>query len=56
MFQVFTVERRENPRDPEVMFFDDSITAKLNRSKKTALTRGGKRETKFLNDTGSMVG
>lgn len=55
MFQVFTDERRENPTDPEVLFFDDSITAKLNRSKKTALTRGGKKETKFLNDTRSMV-
>ena len=55
MFHVFADERRENPTDPEVLFFDDSITAKLNRSKKTALSRGGKKETKFLNDTRSMV-
>jgi len=55
MFQVFTVERRENPSDPEVLFFDDSITAKMNRSKKVQLTRGGKKETRFLDDTGSMV-
>lgn len=55
MFQVFTVERHENPHDPEVLFFDDSITAKMNRSKKTALTRGGKKETRFLDDTRSMA-
>ena len=55
MFHVFADERRENATDPEVLFFDDSITAKLNRSKMTALTRGGKKETRFLNDTRSMV-
>jgi len=55
MFQMFTLERRESPRDPEVLFFDDSITAKMNRSKKAALTRGGKKETRFLDDNRSMV-
>jgi len=55
LFQVFTVERLENSSDPEVLFFDDSITAKINRSKKATLARGGKKETKFLDDTGSMV-
>ena len=56
MFQVFTVERRENPSDPEVLFFDDSITAKLNRSKMATLSRGGKKkETRFLDDTRSKV-
>jgi len=55
MFHMFTLERRESPRDPEVLFFDDSITAKMNRSKKTALTRGGKKETRFLDDNRSMV-
>lgn len=55
MFQVFAVERVEDSNDPEVLFFDDSITAKINRSKKATLARGGKKETKFLDDTGSMV-
>lgn len=54
MFQVFTVERCENPNDPEVLFFNDSIIAKTNRSKKSTLA-GGKKETRFLDDTRSMV-
>jgi DENN domain-containing protein 5 len=54
MFQGFVVERGESPYDPEVLFFDDSINAKINRSKTMVLT-GRKKETSFLNDTRSMV-
>jgi DENN domain-containing protein 5 len=54
MFQNFTEERRESPNDPEVLFFDDSINAKINRSKKVVFT-GRKKETSFLDDTRSMV-
>jgi hypothetical protein len=58
MFDCFIQERNELPNDPEVRFFDESITAKVNRSKKVALThigRGGKKETAFLNDTSDEV-
>lgn len=54
MFHNFVEERCENPNDPEVLFFDDSINAKFNRSKKVVLT-GRKKETAFLDDTRSMV-
>ena len=54
MFHNFIVERCENPTDPEVLFFDDTINAKFNRSKKVVLT-GRKKETTFLDDTRSMV-
>lgn len=55
MFHGFTEERGESPHDPEVLFFDHSINAKINRSKKVTLT-GRKKETSFLNDNRSMVG
>jgi hypothetical protein len=54
MFHNFVEERRENPSDPEVLFFDDTINAKFNRSKKVVLT-GRKKETAFLDDNRSMV-
>jgi cob(I)alamin adenosyltransferase len=54
MFHNFVEERCENPSDPEVLFFDDTINAKFNRSKKVVLT-GRKKETAFLDDTRSMV-
>ena len=54
MFHNFVEERRGTPNDPEVMFFDDTINAKLNRSRKVVLT-GRKKETAFLDDTRSMV-
>jgi hypothetical protein len=54
MFHNFVEERRENPGDPEVLFFDDTINAKFNRSKKVVLT-GRKKETAFLDDNRSMV-
>jgi hypothetical protein len=50
MFQRFLEERQDNPEDPETRFFDESIIAKQNRSKKTTLAKGGKRPTPFLDD------
>eukprot|EP00752_Nemacystus_decipiens_P011001 g9775.t1 len=46
MFERFLEERTTNPTQPEVRFFDESIAAKLNRSK----THPIKRDTPFLND------
>jgi dDENN domain len=54
MFHGFIDEATENEKDPSVLFFDASINAKINRSKKTVLT-GRKKETSFLKDNGSMV-
>jgi len=58
MFDRFLEERRENQDDPEVKFFDESISAKINRSKKTALAnigRHAKKATPFLEDTSAAV-
>ena len=59
MFSRFLSERKENPTDPAVLFFDESINAKLNRSKKAALSnigRGGKKgTTAFLDDKSALV-
>ena len=49
LFQRFLEERIENPNLPEIRFFDESIVAKRNRSKK-AIANGGKKSTPFLND------
>lgn len=50
-FQHFLEERKANPETPEVRFFEESIIAKVNRSKKATLANGGKkRPTPFLND------
>lgn len=46
MFERFLEERTANPTQPEVRFFDESIAAKLNRSKTNPI----KRDTPFLND------
>ena len=54
MFQNFVEERVDCPNDPEVLFFDDCINAKFNRSKKATLTLR-KKETAFLDDTRSLV-
>jgi dDENN domain len=54
MFHGFIDEATENEKDPSVLFFDASINAKINRSKKTVLT-GRKKETSFLKDNGSLV-
>jgi hypothetical protein len=53
MFQSFFYERAENSDDPEVRFFDESIAAKISRSKKAALGNmgRGKKNSTFLNDT-----
>lgn len=50
MFQRFLEERSENPNDAEVLFFDESIVAKNNRSMKRTITKGGKQVTPFLSD------
>lgn len=53
LFQRFLQERRESPNDPECIFFDESINAKLNRSKLKTLAnigRGGRRDTRFIDD------
>jgi hypothetical protein len=49
LFQRFLEERTENPDIPEIRFFDESIVAKRNRSKK-AIANGGKKPTPYLND------
>lgn len=50
MFQRFLEEKYESPNDAEILFFDESIVAKNNRSMKQTLTKGGKIETPFLSD------
>ena len=58
LFQRFLQERRESPHDPECIFFEASINAKINRSKLTALAnlgRGGKRDTAFLDDNSKKI-
>lgn len=56
MFQCFLEERDENPMDPQIRFFDESIIAKHNRSKKTTLAAGGKKmPTPFLDDDSQRV-
>jgi len=50
-FQMFLEERKENPDIPEIRFFDESIIAKRNRSKRETLAKGGKKKpTPFLDD------
>ena len=46
MFERFLEERTATPTPPEVRFFDESIAAKLNRSKTNPI----KKDTPFLND------
>jgi len=61
MFMRFVEDRRDSPEDPEVKFFDESINAKINRSKKasfgTLFARPGKhkRDTSFLDDNSGLV-
>jgi hypothetical protein len=51
LFQRFLEERTENPEIPEIRFFDESIAAKRNRSKRETLAKGGKKKpTPFLDD------
>ena len=55
MFQRFLEERQDNPDHPEMRFFDESIIAKNNRSKKYTLATGGKKPTPFLDDVSGKV-
>jgi dDENN domain len=58
MFDRFIVERRENPFDPEVKFFDESIAAKIKRSKRTVFVNMGRQAkmgTAFLEDSSKLV-
>jgi hypothetical protein len=55
MFQAFVQERKANPTSPSILFFDESIIAKNNRSRKTTLTSGGKHKTPFLDDMSGEV-
>jgi len=55
MFQRFVQERQANPSSPSILFFDQSIVAKNNRSKKTTLKGGGKQKTPFLDDTSMQI-
>jgi hypothetical protein len=56
MFQRFLEERDENPMGQLIRFFDESIIAKHNRSKKTTLATGGKKmPTPFLDDDSERV-
>jgi hypothetical protein len=55
MFQAFLQERKANPTSPSILFFDESIIAKNNRSRKTTLTGGGKHKTPFLDDMSGEV-
>ena len=53
MFERFIQERIEDPNDPEVLFFDVSIDAKLNRFDKSSpfkRIRNGIKDTSFLDD------
>ena len=54
MFQRFLEERKENPMDPEIRFFDESIIAKTNRSKRTKLAKKTI-PTPFLDDEANNV-
>jgi DENN domain-containing protein 5 len=57
LFNRFLEERRDCT-DPEVRFFDESINAKINRSRKTALMNFGRsdvKDTTFLDDTTRVV-
>ncbi|CAM9758208.1 unnamed protein product [Chrysoparadoxa australica] len=47
MFERFMEERSARPNQPEIRFFEESILAKLNRSKTNPI----KHETPFLSDT-----
>ena len=55
MFRRFLEERQDNPEDPEIRYFDESIIAKTNRSKKSTL-KSGKKPTPFLDSEEWKVG
>lgn len=56
MFERFIEERIANPEQAEVLFFDESIIAKNNRSKSKNLKAGMKKKpTPFLDDQSGAV-
>ncbi len=55
MFQRFLEERMDNPDQPEIRFFDESIVAKLNRSRVKKMAKGGKLPTPFLDNESDKV-
>lgn len=56
MFQRFLETKSEDPKDSQIQFFDESILAKLNRSRKTTLANGGKKwPTPFLDDESDKI-
>jgi hypothetical protein len=55
IFQRFLEERMENPDYHEIRFFDESILAKLNRSKRAKMAKGGPLPTPFLEDESGKV-
>lgn len=55
MFQQFLEDRRANPNESHFRFFDESIVAKNNRSKRTTIAAGGKKGTPFLDDVSAKV-
>ena len=54
MFSRFIQERLTNPEHPDVVFFNESIVAKKNRSKKKALV-SKRKQTLFLSDESGKV-
>lgn len=55
IFQRFLEERMDNPEYHEIRFFDESILAKLNRSKRSKMAKGGPLPTPFLEDESGKV-
>jgi len=55
MFQRFLEDRLADPDHPEIRFFDESILAKINRSKVKKMAKGGKLPTPFLEDDSGKV-
>ena len=48
MFERLIEEKIDNPSQPEIIFFDQTIARKGNRKLKTLV--GGRKNTAFLND------
>lgn len=55
MFERFIEERISDPDQPEVLFFDESIIAKNNRSRLRTVKGKGKKTTPFLSDQSGAV-
>jgi len=50
MFQRFLEDRKEREKNPEILFFDEHIIAKNNRSKLKTILKEGREKTPFLDD------